>query len=164
MVRFRVRHLLIALWAAPAAALCLETAPVEGQLPPGRTLPDSALVVVGHPDLPADSLTRRQLRRIYLARERFWPGGLRVRPVNLPAGSDVRERFSRAALGRPSRDLGGYWTDLYFHGTQPPAVLASERAVLLFVQRTPGAVGYVRAAALDAQAPRQVKALLVLPP
>lgn len=164
MVRFRVRHLLIALWAAPAAALSLEPATASGQLPPGRALPDSALVVVGNPGLPADSLTLGQLRRIYLARERFWRGGLPVQPVNLPAGSDVRERFSRAALGRPSRDLGGYWTDLYFHGTQPPQVLASERAVLLFVQRTPGAVGYVRSAALDTLPAGQVKALLVLPP
>ncbi len=164
MVRFRVRHLLIALWAAPTAALSLGAPPASSQLPPGRTLPDSALVIVGHPGLPADSLTLGQLRRIYLERERFWRGGLPVQPVNLPAGSDVRERFSRAALGRPSRDLAGYWTDLYFHGTQPPAVLASERAVLLFVERTPGAVGYVRGAALELQPPGQVKALLVLPP
>ncbi len=164
MVRFRIRHLLIALGAAPAAALWPPAAPAAAQLPPGGGRPaDSALVVIGNAAIPADSVTLAELRRIFMARQRFWRGGLRVQPVNLPAGSELRERFSHAALGRASRELGGYWTDLYFHGTEPPAVLASERAVLLFVQRTPGAVGYVRAAALVAP-PGGVKALLVLPP
>ncbi len=169
MVRFRLRHLLSALGAVPAAALWLAAAPAlaraQAQLPLGAAgRGDSALVVIGNAALPADSVSPAELRRIFLARQRFWRGGLAVRPVNLPAGSDLRERFSRTALGRGSRELGGYWTDLYFHGTEPPAVLASERAVLLFVERTPGAVGYVRAAALAAPPPARVKALLVLPP
>ncbi len=161
MVRFRVRDLLIALGSAPAAALWPMATPARAQLPPAA---DSALVVIGNAALPADSVTLPELKRIFMARRRFWRGGLRVQPVNLPAGSELRERFSRAALGRGSRELGGYWSDLYFHGTEPPAVLASERAVLLFVGRTPGAVGYVRAAALAPPPPAGVKWLLVLPP
>ena len=163
MVRLGIRHLLIAVCLAPHA--------VTAQIPAGRGergerggADDSALVVIGHAGLPADSVTRAQLRRIFLARQRFWPGGLRIQAVNLPAATAVRERFSRAALGRGSRELAGYWADLYFHGTQPPPVLASERAVLLFVERTPGAVGYLRAAALAALLPARVKRLLVLGP
>ena len=67
-------------------------------------------------------------------------------------------------LGRSPRELASYWNDLYFHGTEPPSTLDSEQAVLLFVARTSGALGYVRAGTLrDAQAPG-VRVVLVLPP
>jgi ABC-type phosphate transport system substrate-binding protein len=32
---------------------------------------------------------------------------------------------------------------MYFHGVQPPYVLASDEAVIRFVVSTPGAIGYV---------------------
>ena len=70
--------------------------------------------------------------------------------MNLPAASPVRDAFSRAMLGRSARDLADYWNDLYFHGTAPPPVVPSERAALLFVARTRGAVAYVTRDAWDA--------------
>jgi hypothetical protein len=32
---------------------------------------------------------------------------------------------------------------MYFHGVLPPHVLESEEAVVLFVNSTPGAIGYI---------------------
>jgi len=83
------------------------------------------------------------IRRIFLMRQRFWPDGTPARPVNLPATSPVRERFSLAVLGESVRALAPYWDDRYFHGTRPPVSVGSEDALLLFVVRTNGAVGYV---------------------
>ncbi|MEJ2679399.1 MAG: hypothetical protein P8174_10045 [Gemmatimonadota bacterium] len=60
----------------------------------------------------------------------------------------MRDAFSRAILGRAPRDMTEFWNDAYFHGIQPPPVLDSQRAVLLYVARTPGAVGYVAADSL----------------
>ncbi|HET7231899.1 MAG TPA: hypothetical protein VFJ16_17940, partial [Longimicrobium sp.] len=103
-----------------------------------------------HAGVAAARLDRAEVRRIYLLRRRFWGDGTRVVPVNLPAASPVRDAFSRAALGRPARDLADYWNDLYFHGTAPPPVVPSERAALLYVARTRGAVGYVTRATYEA--------------
>ncbi|HET7464132.1 MAG TPA: hypothetical protein VFJ82_22940 [Longimicrobium sp.] len=137
----------LALGALLAAALAL----AGGAATPAADADEApALLVVVHPGVDAARLDRAEVRRIYLLRRRFWSDGSRVTPVNLPAASPVRDAFSRAALGRPARELADYWNDLYFHGTAPPAVVPSERAVLLFVARTRGAVGYVTRAAYDA--------------
>ncbi len=127
---------------------------------PGRAAPasvaplpaaESTLVVIANPDVgvDADDVSTSELRRIFMLRRRFWPDGRRIAPVNLPATDSLRIRFSRAVLGQTPRQMVDYWNDLYFHGVEPPPVLESQRAVQLYVARTPGAVGYVDAAALD---------------
>ncbi len=95
--------------------------------------------------VPEDTLGARVtlVRRIFLLRQRFWPDGTPAHPVNLPASSPLRERFSLAVLDESVQDLAPYWNERYFHGTRPPLSVASEKAVLLFVARTKGAVGYV---------------------
>lgn len=90
------------------------------------------------------------LRRIFLLRQRFWPDGEPAHPVNLPASSPIRERFSREAFGQSVKEMAPYWNERYFHGTRPPPSLASEQAVLLYVARTRGGVGYVKADSADA--------------
>jgi hypothetical protein len=120
------------------------------------------MAVVGHPAVPDARLDAGEVRRIYLLRRRFWRDGSPVHPVNLPAASPARVAFSRTVLGRTPRQLGDYFNDLYFHGTRPPPVLDSERAVLLYVARVRGAVGYVSAAALATPEAGGVKVLLSL--
>ena len=95
--------------------------------------------------MPEDTLGMNVtlVRRIFMLRQRFWPDGTPARPVNLPASSPIRERFSLAVLQASVRDLASYWDERYFHGTRPPVSVASEEAMLLFVARTKGAVGYV---------------------
>jgi hypothetical protein len=66
-------------------------------------------------------------------------------------------------LGGRVQDYTAYWNDLYFHGTPPPPVLASDQAVLLFVTRTAGAIGYVEASAARAW-PDGVRVVLVIGP
>ena len=110
----------------------------------GRLLRDSTgFAVVVHQEPGTGDLEASQIRRVFLLRQRFWSDGTPVAPVNLPANSPLRETFSRLVLGQSTRDLAEYWKDLYFHGTQPPPVLDSEEAVLLYVARTRGGIGYV---------------------
>lgn len=152
MVRLRLAALLtaalVAVGAAPGVA--------------AQSVP--AIAVIVHDDVPSASVDAASLRRVYLMRSRLWPGGAHIAPVNLPAGSPLRESFSRLVLGAGSRDLAGYWNDLYFHGTQPPPTLASEQAVVLYVARTPGAVGYVSPEAAGSLPPGAHLALTLPPP
>ena len=117
-------------------------------------------VVVAHPGVAETRLGAGEVRRIFMLRRRFWRDGTPIHPVNLPAASPTRLAFSRAVLGGSPRDLTAYFNDLYFHGTRPPPVLESERAVLLYVARVPGAVGYAPAALLAAPEAAGVKVLL----
>lgn len=131
--------------------------------PPAPPAPPPAVCVVAHAGVPDDP-DPAALRRIFLLQERFWSDGTAVRPVNLPAGTPLREAFSERVLGRPSRDLAFYWNERYFHGTRPPPVVASQDAVLLFVARTPGGIGYVAPATVGDGPPDGVALLGCLPP
>jgi len=90
-------------------------------------------------------------------RQSFWPSGVEAHPVNLPAGSMVREDFNQALFGQSVRDQAAYWNERYFHGTRPPPTVASEAAVLLFVARTDGAVGYVTEAEAETLPPGVIR-------
>lgn len=125
--------------------------------PASRTPPAGAeqVCVIAHlPDgVSATRVDVDLIRRLFLVRQRFWSDGAQAHPVNLPATSPVRERFSRAAFGQGVKDMAPYWNDRYFHGTRPPPTVASEAAVILFLERTPGGVGYVQAPLADALRP-----------
>lgn len=120
----------------------------------------TAVAVVVHPAV-RDSIDVATLRRLFLARQRFWNDGAPVRPVNQSPRAAVRTAFTRAALGGRVQDYTEYWNDLWFHGTAPPPTLASDQAVLLFVARTPGAIGYVNAESARAP-PAEVRVVLFL--
>ena len=65
-------------------------------------------------------------------------------------------------FGQSVGEQAAYWNERYFHGTRPPPTVASEDAVVLFVERTDGAVGYVTEARAGAL-PDGVVRLLCLP-
>ncbi len=115
----------------------------------------AVIVSRAHQDKP---LTRADLTRIYERRRRFWANGARIIPINLPATHPVRIQFSYVVFERPPEDMQNYWNTQYFQGVSPPYVLASEDAVLEFVAKTPGSIGYVSANILNGK----VKALMYL--
>jgi len=116
-------------------------------------------VVVGRGSDLRD-VTLDTLRELYLRRRRVWPNGNRVIPVNLPADTEVRARFSKRVLGRSPDELAGYWNRRYFEGVQPPLVLQTPQAVCAYVAVERDAIGYVPLDEVDRAACRVV---LVLP-
>jgi len=119
--------------------------------------PGTGFVVITSPDVTQQQLTRKSLALIYRRRQNLWQDGSRIHPVNLPASDPLRIAFSRCVLGQSPEDTEDYWRQMYFHGTLPPYVLASQQAVVLFVASTKGAVGYVAECPQDAA----VKVLMV---
>ncbi len=105
-------------------------------------------VVVGSTSA-VEQVSLDDLRELYLRRRRLWPDGRRAVPVNLPADSPVRERFSRLVLGRATRDLVAYWDTRYFEGITPPTVLPSPAAVRAYLAAEPTAIGYLPLADVD---------------
>ena len=149
----------LAVGALLAASLALAPpAPPEARREQGA----APIAVIVHAEVPATRLDAGEVRRIFLLRRRLWRDGSLVHPVNLPARSPTRLAFSRAVLRLAPRELADHFNDLYFHGTRPPPVLESERAVLLYVARTRGGIGYVSATALDAPEAAGVRVLLTL--
>ncbi|MBD8897906.1 hypothetical protein [Rhodanobacter sp. DHG33] len=99
---------------------------------------------------PQLTLNQDTLRNIYLKRIFVDDRGQRLTPVNLPSGDPLREAFTHTVLHMGDGQLQDYWDKQYFQGVSPPYVLASPDAVVQFVAKTPGAIGYVAACQVNA--------------
>ncbi len=117
------------------------------------------LLVIANPSVSVTNVSSDDLAAIYLLKMTAWPGGGNVVPVNREASSRIREAFSEAVLRQPPNALNAYWNQMHFKGKVPPLIQESDQAVLAFVQKVPGAVGYISAATQ----PQNVKVLSRIP-
>src|ERR1044071_1208401 len=102
---------------------------------------DEAFRIVVHRDNPIESITRAKLSAIYMKRTRSWGDGREIVPVDQPASSPVRERFSRSIHGKNVAYVTRYWQRLIFSGRGiPPRQLPDDAAGLGFVEGQPGGV------------------------
>lgn len=102
--------------------------------------------VIVHPSNRTSAISKRDLARIFLKKTSRWPDGRTVRPVDLDAGSKVRQRFTSDILDRTVRGVRSYWYQTIFSGREvPPPELQSDAAVVVYVLRNEGAIGYVSA-------------------
>jgi len=130
---------LVAMWGNPARA--------------------EELLVIANSGVEVSSLSLEELAAIYLLKVTTWQGGGNIVPVNREASSGARTVFSDAVLRQPPNALNAYWNQMHFKGRVPPLVQESDQAVLAFVQKVPGAIGYVNAS----HAPQNVKVLARVP-
>lgn len=106
----------------------------------------AAPVLIGHPSVP--SIDKTVALRLYTGRA-IEIRGMAVVVVNLERGNQLRERFMSDVLGQDDNKYIAYWTVRKHIGKgAPPHELASAAAVIEFVSRTPGAIGYIAAADL----------------
>jgi ABC-type phosphate transport system substrate-binding protein len=92
---------------------------------------------------------RKQLHDIYLKKILLAPDGTKLIPVNLPPEHPLRLSLSETLLHKNAQQLQDYWNQRYFHGITPPYVLHSQEAVVQFVAKTPGAIGYISICHMD---------------
>lgn len=97
---------------------------------------------------PVKSLRSEEVQRFMLGKSTKWAHGVQVQPVDQAPNSSTRAAFSREVLNKSISAVKGYWQSQIFSGRGvPPAELQSDAAVVDFVRRNPGAIGYVSAGA-----------------
>ncbi|MDI1230822.1 MAG: hypothetical protein PSU93_06720 [Methylobacter sp.] len=101
------------------------------------------LYIIANKDLPAAQLDKSDIAAIYLLKKKHWENGEDIMPINLPAQADARARFTAEIFDSTPDKLGSYWDKMLFKGETPPVTQNSEQAVILFVERIKGAIGYV---------------------
>ena len=115
-------------------------APVAAQGP----APAPGYVVIVHPRNPVTSLDRKQVGRIFLKKVTRWSDDEVVRPVDASVRSPTRRRFSQDVLSRSVAAVKSYWQQLVFSGRGiPPPELDSDEAIVSYVLKHRGAIGYV---------------------
>lgn len=102
-------------------------------------------IVIANIDVPAAKLTPDELSSIYLLRTSNWQNGVRIVPVNREAASNARAMFVMRVLKQSQTALDTHWNRMSFKGITPPLIQESDNAVLDFVQKVSGAIGYVSA-------------------
>jgi hypothetical protein len=95
-----------------------------------------------------DSISARDLSRLFLKKDLEWPDGTPVDLVDLDPDSPTREAFSEAIHGRNVASIKSYWQRQIFAGKAvPPLERSNQAEVLVYVSRHPNAVAYITASA-----------------
>ena len=84
------------------------------------------------------------MSELFLGKVRRWDHGEAVAPVDRSARSSVRAGFSKNVHHKSVGAVKSYWQQMIFSGKGvPPLELHSDAEVVAYVQRNPGAIGYV---------------------
>ena len=115
--------------------------------PAAQTAPSDVAVVV-HPDVPVDSLTTADLRRLVLGDRGFWPGSLRVTLLLRAPVAHERDVVLKNICEMTEAQFRQHWIAKVFRAdtaVAPKIVYSSDMAVDL-VNRMAGAIAFVDAA------------------
>ena len=106
------------------------------------------------------SMSKQALSRFFLKQTTTWVNGTTAIPVDQAADSGIREAFSQEIHNRDVKAIKSFWQRQIFSGRGvPPTEKTTDEEVIVFVQATPGAVGYV---SLDAKLETGVKVLEIV--
>src|SRR5579862_4806353 len=103
--------------------------------------------VIANSSVQAASVSASDLKSVYLEEKSSLAGSGHVEPV-LAKGGPAHEAFLKQVLRRNDSDLQIYYRGLVFtgHGSIPKT-LDSDEAVIAYVAKTRGAIGYVSSSA-----------------
>lgn len=104
--------------------------------------------VIIHGDNPLDSMSAKELSKVFLKKTKQWPieQKLRIEAYDLDDDADAREAFTRAIHGKSVSAIQSYWQRKIFTGKDVPLdEVDSDAEMMEKVAAEPGAVGYVSA-------------------
>lgn len=117
--------------------------------------------IVVHADRELGPLTAREMSRLFLKKDKTWPDGSKVRPIDQPQRSRVRLDFLEDVHDFDEEGYARYWVRLVFSGrAKPPEIASDDADVVRRVQQDPDAIGYVSA---RATVPSNLKVLPITP-
>jgi len=113
-----------------------------GQSARAESTPEFRVLV--NPDNPVNSLSRDFVTDIFLKRTTRWHDGETTHPADQRADAAVRKSFSDTVLRRSVAAIKRYWQQRIFSGRDlPPPELDNDDAVVAYVLKHRGAIGYV---------------------
>ena len=103
----------------------------------------AGVVVIVHSSNSA-ALDQGSISKIYLGKSSKFPGGGKVVPIALKAGSAATDEFNSKVLGRDAAQLKAYWSKLVFTGKGvPPKEMGSDQEVIDLIAANPNMIGFV---------------------
>jgi len=117
------------------------------------------IAIVVRPDVPVDSLTFAELRRLVLGDRQFWASNLKVTLLVRAPGAREREVILKSIYQMSEAQFRQYWIAKVFRAeaASGPRVVYSNETAAELTSAIPGAVAFVDAA----QVPKGLKVLKV---
>ena len=101
------------------------------------------IIVVANPDVPSDTLAQDEIQSIFMGEIVKWSNNQMITVVILK-DEEVHNRFLKKYIKRTVFQFNNVWRRILFTGKgKPPIRMASEGALLEYVSKTSGAIGYV---------------------
>ncbi len=108
------------------------------------------VVLIVNPANPLTEMTLENVKKIYLGKSKFFPGGGKVIPADQPEKTLVREIFYDVMIDKSPAKLRAYWSKRIFTGKgTPPIVKKGDEEMLAWVAEQPMALGYVFRKSVD---------------
>lgn len=105
-------------------------------------------VIIVNSDNKVSSLSAKDVSALFLKKKTQWSNGTKVVPVVLNDEASATAAFDKQILNRSAAAVHAYWQQEIFSGRSvPPAEKAADDEVVAFVQKNPGAIGYISATA-----------------
>ncbi len=90
------------------------------------------------------SLTKKQVSDFFLKKKTKWSNKTKVQPVDLSSRSEIRKKFSKTIHRKSTGQVRAFWQQSVFSGkASPPAEMRNDIAVINYVKKHKGAIGYV---------------------
>ena len=107
------------------------------------TCAHAQIVVIANPNVTVTGVSKTELRDIFTGASTSLKGDVQVTPVLLKQGA-VQDEFLSLYIGKSDTGFRAGWRSILFSGQGVlPKTLDSEAAVVEYVARTPGAIGYI---------------------
>lgn len=100
-----------------------------------------AIYVVVHKDNPITTLTKAELKKIYLGTQSRWPNLLQIERYDYPPAQDL---FYEKVLELPMVEVNRHWNQQkIMGGYRPPITVKRVRELLALFQRESGGIAYI---------------------
>jgi ABC-type phosphate transport system substrate-binding protein len=104
------------------------------------------LLVIAHPGVPVEQLSRDELAAIFTLSHRRWGSGAPIVPFNADPKAPNRELFDRTVLGMSPDAAARFWVDFRVRGQgTAPRTVPTSTLMARVIARLPGSIGYVPA-------------------
>jgi ABC-type phosphate transport system substrate-binding protein len=104
---------------------------------------EEAIVIIANKNVPDNSLSIEEVKRIFLAKKRLWRDGSKIEFVTLK-GCAAHDVFLKSYLEKTPSQYDSYFKNLVFTGKgEALRTFSTEAEVVKYVSGTDGAIGYV---------------------
>ncbi len=130
--------------------ICLSLMVVVLWLAVGASNAIADIAVIVHAGHAESSLTKNQVRAIFLGKTSKYPGGGAAEPVGQAEDSLLYASFVEKVLRKNTAKLKAYWASRVFSGKgTPPQSLSDDEAIKDHVSKHKEAIGYVASDSVD---------------